>query len=160
MKWHDGDAELTDFHRSLSTLRREYPVLKRGAVEPLSIEVAARGTTEVIDSEAATDAAVSESTDRDEMAAASNPRTDSETVDADQVVAFARDDGTDRLLVVINFGDRPQAVSLPEAVGSTDRRTGSPLRKRYPQDEPTADAEGERDTYIRVDDVVICQSDS
>ncbi|ERH02498.1 MAG: glycosidase [Halonotius sp. J07HN6] len=39
MKWHDGDTELTEFHRSLSQLRDEHPVLKTGAVEPLSVGV-------------------------------------------------------------------------------------------------------------------------
>ena len=79
-----------------------------------------------------------------------------EAAGADRVVAYARDDSSDRLLVVLNFGDEPQAVCLPEAVGSTDLRTGSPLRKRYPADDVAADAA--RDTYLLVDDVVICRT--
>jgi len=34
MRWHDGDADLTAFHRSLSTLRDTHPVLRRGRTEP------------------------------------------------------------------------------------------------------------------------------
>ena len=75
-----------------------------------------------------------------------------EAAGADRVVAYARDDSSDRLLVVLNFGDEPQAVCLPEAVGSTDLVTGSPLRKRY-----AADADGAADTYLLVDDVVVCR---
>jgi len=72
--------------------------------------------------------------------------------------SVARDDGTDRLLVVLNFGDEPQAVSLPEAVGSTDLRTGSPLRKRYAETDPDAADDPDGDSYLLVDDVVICRS--
>jgi len=77
-----------------------------------------------------------------------------EPAGANRVVAYARDDGDDRLLVVLNFGDEPQAVGLPESVGSTDLRTGSPLRKRYPQDA----SEAACDSYLLVDDVVICRA--
>ena len=147
MKWHDGDAALTEFHRSLSTLRREHPALKKGGVERLSVDVAERR----VPAEAVADDPAEPAADTAEIVAANGS---GEAAGADRVVAYARDDGVDRLLVVLNFGDEPQAVSLPEAVGSTDLRTGSPLRKRYPQD-----AEGEADTYLLVDDVVICRAD-
>jgi glycosidase len=39
MKWYDGDAELTDFHRSLSQLRQTESVLTTGDVEPCSVGV-------------------------------------------------------------------------------------------------------------------------
>ncbi|ATW88443.1 glycosidase [Halohasta litchfieldiae] len=149
MKWHDGDAELTDFHRSLSTLRREYPVLKHGAVEPLSVTVA-DSREEVTDDETVDSDPVAD----DEGSSDSEPDADVDA--AEQVVAFARDDGTDRLLVVCNFADEPQAVSLPEPVSETDLRTTQPLKKRYPK--ASTDTEGERDTSLLVDDVVICRA--
>ncbi|WP_224447743.1 alpha-amylase family glycosyl hydrolase [Haloprofundus salilacus] len=33
MRWHDGDAELTAFHRALASLRAETPTLRDGSVE-------------------------------------------------------------------------------------------------------------------------------
>ena len=148
MRWHDGDAALTEFHRSLSTLRREHPVLKKGGVERLSVDVAERR-----EPTAATDTPADEPTA--EIVAANGS---GEAAGADRVAAFARDDGTDRLVVVLNFGDEPQAVSLPEAVGSTDLRTGSPLRKRYAETDPDAADDPDGDSYLLVDDVVIYRS--
>ena len=138
MKWHDGDASLTDFHRSLARLRREYPVLKRGTVDPLSIT--AVDPQETVASEQSTETD-SDSPEGDES--------DAENLDApaEQVVAYARDDGNDRLLVVLNFADEPRAVSLPEAVDSTDLVTDSPLRNRYTDTE----------SYVLVADVVVCR---
>ena len=167
MKWHDGDAELTEFHRSLSTLRREQPVLKNGGVEQLSVDAADRAAivppTAVTDTEPAAadgDGHPLPGGDGHPLPGGDGqpaPAGDGHPApDGDRVVAFARDDGVDRVLVVLNFGDEPQAVSLPEAVGSTDLRTGSPLRKRYP-DETTADSPADRETYLLVDDVVICR---
>ena len=144
MKWYDGDADLTEFHRSLSTLRRKASVLKTGTVERLSVDVAERHEP--------ADASATDAEPPTEIVAANGS---GGAPGADRVVAYARDDGDDRLLVVLNFGDEPQAVGLPEAVGSTDLRTGGPLRKRYPQDA----TEGEADTYLLVDDVVICRTD-
>ncbi|ERH06929.1 MAG: hypothetical protein J07HN4v3_02555 [Halonotius sp. J07HN4] len=67
------------------------------------------------------------------------------------MIAFARDDGDNRLFVVINFGEIPATVSLPTAVGDTDLRTGGPFRKRH---DPRAENTGH---YIVVDDVVVCR---
>ena len=158
MKWHDGDANLTEFHRSLSRLRREEPVLKTGGVERLSVEVAERhepadGVADTTDTEESPPTAADADTDDIAAPPVVVANGDGETTGADRVVAYARDDGDDRVLVVLNFDEEPQAVSLPEAVGSTDCRTGSPLRKRYPQE-----ADEGADSYLLVDDVVICQS--
>ena len=140
MKWYDGDAELTEFHRALSRLRREYSVLQDGAVDPLSVSVA---TTELT-------AETAETADTADTAlAASRRAADSEV---DRVVAYARDDGDQRLVVALNFADEPQAVRLGEAVGSTELVTGKPLRKRYAVDE----TDDER--YLLVDDVVVCRA--
>ncbi|MDZ5810323.1 alpha-amylase family glycosyl hydrolase, partial [Halorubrum sp. AD140] len=40
MRWHDGDADLTAFHRALASLRAETPTLRDGRVEPVEYEVA------------------------------------------------------------------------------------------------------------------------
>ncbi|MFB6292981.1 MAG: alpha-amylase family glycosyl hydrolase [Halonotius sp.] len=204
MKWHDGDTELTEFHRSLSQLREEYPVLKTGAVEPLSVGVVDTATgLEATDSDAdqpvsdadatttdgdvdaqptggdvdkqPTDADVDEQPTDGEGDAATTEPADADTEatvdesgeatiriddDPSRVVAFAREDGDDRLLVVLNFSDDRQTVALPTAVGDTDLRTGTPLRKRYDPDEDAADDDGADDTpseYVVVDDVVICR---
>ena len=39
MRWHDGDAALTDFHRRLVTLRSERPALRAPGVEPVACDV-------------------------------------------------------------------------------------------------------------------------
>ncbi|NUE01885.1 DUF3459 domain-containing protein [Halorubraceae archaeon YAN] len=36
MKWHDGDAELTQFHRRLTTLRSDHPALASGELTQIS----------------------------------------------------------------------------------------------------------------------------
>ena len=146
MKWHDGDADLTEFHRALAWLRREYPVLKEGSVDPLTVDVAPRRlTTPAADTSDFETDAVEQSTDEDDGPA------DSADAAVDRVVAYARAEGDQRLLVVLNFAETVQAVRLPEAVGSTDLVTGSPLRKRYAADE------GDDETYLLVDSVVVCR---
>ncbi|WEL28658.1 alpha-amylase family glycosyl hydrolase [Haloferax volcanii] len=45
-------------------------------------------------------------------------------VEADRVVAFARDDGTDRLVVVLNFDGEPTTVELGAETAETDLLTG------------------------------------
>ncbi|RJX44265.1 alpha-amylase [Halonotius aquaticus] len=157
MKWHDGDTELTEFHRSLSRLRDEYPVLNDGGVDPVSVGVVT--TTDPMTTGSTSDAV--DDTDNDTTTADTG---DSDTTKADDdadslritdepqhVVAFARDNGDQRLLVVLNFGEIPATVSLPTAVGDTDLRTGKPLRKRH---DPRDDGNG---NYVVVDDVVVCR---
>ena len=136
MKWHDGDADLTAFHRSLARLRREQSVLKTGTVDPLDVDVASRqSTTSAVETERTTDGQSAEPAD----------------AAAERVVAYARDDGDGRLVVVLNFAETPQAVRLPEAVGSTDLVTGEPLRRRYT-------AETTDDHYLLVDSVIVCRT--
>jgi glycosidase len=162
MKWHDGDTELTEFHRSLSRLRDEYPVLNDGRVEPVSVGVVT--TTDPMTTEPtpdAVDATSSDDTDSDTTTGGTG-NNDTTTADSDDdslritdepqhVVAFARDNGDQRLLVVLNFGEIPATVSLPTAVGDTDLRTGQPLRKRH---DPREEEDG---NYVVVDDMVVCR---
>ncbi|EMA43265.1 alpha-amylase family glycosyl hydrolase [Halococcus saccharolyticus] len=39
MRWHDGDADLTEFHRRLVTLRNEHPALRAPGVESVACDV-------------------------------------------------------------------------------------------------------------------------
>ncbi|MFH5801438.1 alpha-amylase family glycosyl hydrolase [Haladaptatus sp. CMAA 1911] len=79
MPWHDGDNELTRFHRQLIAARSENRALRRGSLERI-----------VWSSESA------------------------------EVVAFAREDGDDRVIVAVNFGDTPATVSVDEDIDATD----------------------------------------
>ena len=83
MRWYDGDADLTAFHRRLSELREERPTLRTGAVERIDWD------------------------------------------GDDRTVAYARDDGDDRLVVALNFGERPREIAVDESVAETDLLTGS-----------------------------------
>jgi glycosidase len=40
MRWHDGDTDLTDYYRSLTTLRNSLPVLREGALAQLDVATA------------------------------------------------------------------------------------------------------------------------
>jgi len=149
MKWHDGDADLTEFHRALAWLRREQPVLTNGAVERLDVDVAPRRSTTP-----ATETPASSETDAAEMSTdgdIDDQPADPAAAAADRVVAYARDDGDQRLVVVLNFDAKAQAVRLPEAVESSDLVTGDPLRKRYA-------TEDDDKTYLLVGSVVVCRA--
>lgn len=192
MRWHDGDTELTEFHRSLSRLQEAYPVLNDGDVEPVSVGVVTTTdpmtTTPTEDTVNDTDDATGDGADNaagntandtaddspndtagddavDSAVDTSSDDADSDTVTDDtgdatiritdnpqHVVAFARDNGEQRLLVVLNFGEIPATVSLPTPVSDTDLRTGSPLRKRH---DPRP--EGEDGYYVVVDDILVCR---
>lgn len=39
MRWHDGDSDLTEFHRRLVSLREEEPALRSDAVEPVAVDL-------------------------------------------------------------------------------------------------------------------------
>ncbi|WP_324756183.1 alpha-amylase family glycosyl hydrolase [Haloarcula sp. GH36] len=39
MRWHDGDSELTDFHRRLVALRQGHPALRAPGVDPVEVTV-------------------------------------------------------------------------------------------------------------------------
>ncbi|MWG36288.1 alpha-amylase family glycosyl hydrolase [Halomarina oriensis] len=48
MRWHDGDADLTDYHRRLVALRDAFPVLREGTVEPVDVDVLEGATERVV----------------------------------------------------------------------------------------------------------------
>ncbi|WP_284006981.1 alpha-amylase family glycosyl hydrolase [Haloarcula pelagica] len=39
MRWHDGDSDLTDFHRRLVALRQDHPALRAPGVDPVEVTV-------------------------------------------------------------------------------------------------------------------------
>jgi glycosidase len=107
MRWHDGDAAMTEYHRRLVACRDAHPVLRHGDVEPVAREVHAG--------------------------------------DPDRVTAYARDDGDDRLVVLLNFGEGTATVAPAEPVDGRDRvREASVASERG----------------VEVADVVVCRSDA
>lgn len=48
MRWHDGDDDLTDFHRRLVGLRQSEPALRSGSVEPVSCSVSGADASTVV----------------------------------------------------------------------------------------------------------------
>jgi glycosidase len=174
MRWYDGDDDLTEFHRALAWLRREYPVFDTGDVERIDIGVVNTGADEPPVAEAT---ALDESATDDGESDDGNDDADSESEgddnsagdgnddnavqiddDPDRVVAFARDDGDERLLVVLNFSENTRIVSLPTAVGDTDLLTDTPIRKRYDPNDPGGEnGETGRGTYVVVNDALVCR---
>ncbi|WP_158057176.1 alpha-amylase family glycosyl hydrolase [Halorussus halophilus] len=45
MRWHDGDADLTEFHRRLVHARNEHPALRAEGVEPVAYDADSDGVT-------------------------------------------------------------------------------------------------------------------
>ena len=149
------------------------PMVEEGTAEGDAVETPAEDTNAVDDpADGGTIAADDTATDTDSNTTDDTTAdTDSNTTDTDSnadtaatadpeiqitddpqhVIAFVRDDGDDRLLVVINFGEIPATVSLPTAVGDTDLRTGEPLPQRPdPRSEHTGHC-------IVLDDLVVCR---
>ena len=85
IRWHDGDNDLTEFHRALCALRDAEPLLRDGAV---AFDGAAAEVT-VVDGDAERVTAYERVAD-----------------DADRIER-------DPLLVVVNFGDAPATVTVP-----------------------------------------------
>ncbi|MBX0322954.1 DUF3459 domain-containing protein [Halomicroarcula sp. F13] len=48
MRWHDGDADLTDFHRRLVALRQDHPALRAPGVDPADWTVVAGDADDVV----------------------------------------------------------------------------------------------------------------
>jgi glycosidase len=97
MRWHDGDDELTAFHRACTRLRREFPELGTAddeAVEPVSLSPAP-----------------------DHLVAFRRE------VGSDDAGEGADDTGA--LVVVCNFGDDPETTTVVgRSVGETDLLSG------------------------------------
>ncbi|OYR45088.1 alpha-amylase family glycosyl hydrolase [Halorubrum sp. Hd13] len=104
VRWHDGDNDLTDFHRDLAALREREPLLREGAVDF---------------SGPATDVRVVDG--------------DPERVTAYARTAVGDNEGADEadgdaLFVVVNFATEPATVAVPEGVETdlfADRAVGT-----------------------------------
>jgi glycosidase len=91
MRWFDGDAELTAFHRRLVDLRDAVPALRAPGVERVACDV--------------------------------------RVGDPERVVAYERGgDGTDPVVVVLNFAPDPATVTVDRAVAGDDLLSGSDPR--------------------------------
>jgi glycosidase len=99
MRWHDGDDDLTAFHRACARLRREFPELGTAddeSVEPVSLSPAP-----------------------DHLVAFRRE------VGGDSDCTGDCGDETDALVVVCNFGDDPETTTVVDgSVGETDLLSG------------------------------------
>ncbi|TKX73506.1 alpha amylase [Halorubrum sp. GN11_10-6_MGM] len=103
IRWHDGDNDLTEFHRRLAALREAEPLLRDGTV--------------AFDGRAADVRVVEGDAERVvayERPPAAEASGDAETGDS---AADADADG-DPLLVVVNFAAEPATVAVPCSVGT------------------------------------------
>ena len=102
IRWHDGDNDLTDFHRALAALRERESLLRDGAVnfEGRAADVSVvEGDAERV-------------TAYERTAAESDARGAGQPGDGDTDEADEAGDG-DPLLVVLNFADRRATVTVP-----------------------------------------------
>jgi cyclomaltodextrinase len=106
IRWHDGDNDLTDFHRDLAALREREPLLREGGVDFDPADVT------VVDG------------DPERMTAfARTPEASGDGGEGGPDEA----DG-DALLVVVNFASEPATVAVPDRVETdlfADRAVGA-----------------------------------
>ncbi|MFO8115346.1 MAG: alpha-amylase family glycosyl hydrolase [Halorubrum sp.] len=96
VRWHDGDNDLTNFHRGLAALREREPLLRAGAV--------------AFDHPAADVAVVDGDPERVTAYVRAAERSD----EAGENGGAAAGDDDGPLLVVVNFASRPATVAVPE----------------------------------------------
>ncbi len=106
IRWHDGDNDLTDFHRDLAALREREPLLREGGVDfdPAGVTVV----------------------DGDPERVTAFARTPEASGDGGEGGADETDG--DALLVVVNFASEPATVAVPERVETdlfADRAVGA-----------------------------------
>ncbi|QZP39645.1 alpha-amylase family glycosyl hydrolase [Halobaculum magnesiiphilum] len=158
MAWHDGDTELTDYHRRLSAARREHDALREGIVTRLDYEVRAG------------DGSGGPGSGGGLGIVGGDDAGGGGAAGADAVTAYARESDGERLAVVLNFGADPVTVDLAGSVDPTDLLggddvgvaadhgssvgvdPGDPGNKR---DTDEADTDGTH--AVRVDDAVVCR---
>ncbi|MFC7068546.1 alpha-amylase family glycosyl hydrolase [Halobaculum lipolyticum] len=154
MAWYDGDTALTDYHRRLSAARDEHAALREGAVESLDYEVlGAEDDAAGVDDAAPGSGGGIGIVGGTEAADGDGARG---TGGARAVTAYVREDGADRLAVVLNFGDEEAAVSLAEAVDPTDLLTGVDVSVADPE-RPEGDVDAVAADTVRVRDAVVCR---
>ena len=98
VRWHDGDNDLTDFHRDLAALRRREPLLSEGAVAFDAADVTVvDGDPERVTAWVRTAASDGAGTSAGDSEGSSEDGPDD-----------------DALLVVVNFASEPATVAVPE----------------------------------------------
>ncbi|QZX99269.1 alpha-amylase family glycosyl hydrolase [Halobaculum rubrum] len=137
MRWHDGDSELTDYHRRLAAARREHDALRTGSVTRIGYAVHGGADGAGIGSGGGLGIV------------GGSDGGGGGTAGAGAVTAYVRESGDERLAVVINFGAGEATVELAEPVDSTDLLTGH---------EVGAESDtGDSTRSVRVGDAVVCR---
>jgi pullulanase/glycogen debranching enzyme len=118
IRWHDGDNDLTDFHRDLAALREREPLLREGAVDCDGPAADVR----VVDGDAERVTAYVRAPEAGGVsgeAGGDGAETDAEGAETDGEGNGADAEGADDddpLLVVVNFASEPVTVAVPEGV--------------------------------------------
>ncbi|WP_277556017.1 alpha-amylase family glycosyl hydrolase [Halobaculum limi] len=139
MRWYDGDNRLTDYHRRLSATRRDHPVLREGSVDRLAYDVVGGDDGDATGSGGSL--GIVGGTEGDVADGTGGTR---------GVTAYARDDGTDRVVVVLNFGGDTETVRLGESVVPVDLFTGANVAVTG-DDDPTDTVEVRNAVVCRVE---------
>ncbi|MFC6784569.1 alpha-amylase family glycosyl hydrolase [Halobaculum halobium] len=152
MSWHDGDTELTDYHRRLAAARREHDALRDGDVIRLHYEVRGESGRTGTGSGGGLGIVGGE----DDGAAG--------VAGAGAVTAYVRESADERLAVVLNFGGGEATVELSEPVDTTDLLTGHDVAVEITGDdadlgaeESAADGSNNSTSVICVADAVVCR---
>ncbi|PAU83911.1 alpha amylase [Halorubrum salipaludis] len=103
IRWHDGDNDLTDFHRDLAALREREPLLRDGAVDFAGLAA----DVSVVDGDAERVTAFVRRPDEDDGEHGGDGGASGSNDDSD---------GDDALLVVVNFAEAPATVTVPDRV--------------------------------------------
>jgi len=150
MAWHDGDTELTDYHRRLAAARRAHDALRTGSVARIGYEVrdgdagagtGGGGALGIVGGDGAGGGG---------------------TAGASAVTAYVRESDGERLAVVINFGAGETTVELAEPVDPTDLLTGRGVGAESDggvegDGDAGRDTAGDSTRAVRVDDAVVCR---
>jgi len=104
VRWHDGDNDLTEFHRRLAALREAEPLLRAGAVAFDGRAADVRVVEGDAERVTAYERVSPEGTE------AGGDESDESGPDGDDP------DDRDALLVVVNFGVEPATVAVPDSV--------------------------------------------
>jgi len=143
MSWHDGDTELTDYHRRLAAARREHDALCAGTVARIGYEV--RGGDV---------GAGNGSGGAPGIVGGDDGEAGGGGAGADSVTAYVRESSEERLAVAINFGAGEATVELADPVDPTDLLTGHDVGVGDGSADGVA---GDASRAVRVDDVVVCR---
>ncbi|GAA0720577.1 glycosidase [Halorubrum trapanicum] len=140
IRWHDGDNDLTDFHRELAALRENERLLRDGDV--------------AFDGRASEVRVVEGDAERVTAYERTPPEADGSETDGGDPTD---DGGGEPLLVVVNFAEEPATVAVPGSVGADLFGDGRVRDDAGDGDDPSADAgDADRDELrVAVDSVAV-----